>query len=1134
MSSLATYPRRVFSILQVRQLSLVLVLLLLTTSNGLAQSTNGTLRVEVVDSLGQTVPNARVTITNVATQQKREQQTGREGVTIFADLAPGNYTISADADGFARGVGEEVVVKSGITATGKIELKVESKIESKMLAIKTVDALIAIREEPGDPLNDLPNLNNDSSALLRVVPGAVAGSAAALGRIVIDGRGKEQQTFLLDKSDITPLTDLPAGDPLLGVLDTLLKPNVALDQNLTDTFAGALTFKPGKFDDKLPTYDVSPFYGPGTGSLINGASLPGFYLGEGKWTFVFYDAFRHDSLNARNFFDHEGKNGLRRNLFGVKLGVPINNKLFTFFAYDGIRGRVERPVYEAVPTDVQCNCAQGPLARVMGLFLPQGTTLVPGTSLNTDFITARRLGRSTSDSDSFDARFDVASTSLSPGIKMDNLFVRFTDQTARFVVPEGVTGRTQRQNLNLVSGVVGLTLLTGNVIHQFRFGVNQNRSGIDIDSPYSTFPELSQSLVTVGSSIPVANLPGQLPNISNTIPTASVGGLSRTVGRGFEQNPTSFNVSYDLTTLIERHDLDLGFEARFVDFSFDKFGGLTYAFPDVPGLRTGVAATINFLSDLSGPAPFSTKVGPRRVKQRNYLSYAQFTARPSPNLKLRFGLRYDYFGAIKERDDRVVIIDPATGLILPPATSFFEPDKLNFQPRFGFEYKTANHIVIRAGAGVYSGLPRLGDFLLPIESDRFNTGITNRPFPFASSDIVRDFNTNPETRQLQPLSFSRDFKSPEKVYRWDAMVTRTFADTFDLNVIYSGNIARRLPVAGVSNQIVSVQTNPDPTQPAIVVRQFDNVRNGEVFKPLGELLFRSSEGESSFNGMTIQFRRNRLKMPSGKTWLDWRNFRSLNVQYTLSRNAGNASGAVVSVPNDFEADRGFNAADARHTFSFSSSYRFWNDKERPQNGRWGWTVGTTISARSGLPLLIRQERPDIVYLDSVGNVFTGPAIGRTAVINTPGGGATGGARVPDLLPGVDPFAHVGILYLNPAAFAIPKPGTFGNLKRGQLRGPATVQADLAVTRTLFRSKYGENDSLLSELKIEIFNLFNRRNFANPLGILPNVLGTSVTGDRIQPGVAFNRLAAGTFGVINAADPGRTLQFTVSFRFNDGY
>jgi hypothetical protein len=153
------------------------------------------------------------------------------------------------------------------------------------------------------------------------------------------------------------------------------------------------------------------------------------------------------------------------------------------------------------------------------------------------------------------------------------------------------------------------------------------------------------------------------------------------------------------------------------------------------------------------------------------------------------------------------------------------------------------------------------------------------------------------------------------------------------------------------------------------------------------------------------------------------------------------------------------------------------------------------------------------------------------VINTPGGGSSGGARVPNLVPGVNPYLRQDLQLLNPEAFAVPALGRFGNLKRGHLRGPGSFQVDLALTRVLFNegALFGEH-GVAADLKIEFTNLFNRANFSNPAASLPNVLG-----DLLQPGVPFTRLTVGqTFGVINAAEAGRQVQFTLSFKFNEGF
>ena len=133
-----------------------------------------------------------------------------------------------------------------------------------------------------------------------------------------------------------------------------------------------------------------------------------------------------------------------------------------------------------------------------------------------------------------------------------------------------------------------------------------------------------------------------------------------------------------------------------------------------------------------------------------------------------------------------------------------------------------------------------------------------------------------------------------------------------------------------------------------------------------------------------------------------------------------------------------------------------------------------MNARSGLPVNVFITRPDIAYTDASGNVFTSPAAGRTAVINTPGGGSTRATRRPDLIPGVNPYLNQDRTLFNPAAFAIPKPGTFGNLPRSFLRGPNFRQFDLIMNR-----KFPFAETRNVEFRAEIFNIFNLTNFAAP-------------------------------------------------------
>ena len=135
----------------------------------------------------------------------------------------------------------------------------------------------------------------------------------------------------------------------------------------------------------------------------------------------------------------------------------------------------------------------------------------------------------------------------------------------------------------------------------------------------------------------------------------------------------------------------------------------------------------------------------------------------------------------------------------------------------------------------------------------------------------------------------------------------------------------------------------------------------------------------------------------------------------------------------------------------------------PGSGFWtsGWRVGGIVNARSGVPINVVIARPDNV------------TVGTATLTNIPGGNSRGTQR-PDVVPGVDPYLKDGVRWLNPAAFTTPQPGTFGNLPRNALRGPAFWQADL-----MFSKDFRFLDTQGLQVRVEIFNIINRLNYENP-------------------------------------------------------
>jgi hypothetical protein len=155
----------------------------------------------------------------------------------------------------------------------------------------------------------------------------------------------------------------------------------------------------------------------------------------------------------------------------------------------------------------------------------------------------------------------------------------------------------------------------------------------------------------------------------------------------------------------------------------------------------------------------------------------------------------------------------------------------------------------------------------------------------------------------------------------------------------------------------------------------------------------------------------------------------------------------------------------------------------------------------------------------IASFFGGTPIDVTSGVNTAGLASPGPQR-PDLVPGVPIYLdndNDPTTWLNPKAFALPPPGSFGNLGRGLIRGPGIKNVDASLSKNW---RFGERYNI--QFRAEAFNIFNHPNFVG--------VDTALTFVNNINDPNFGKPANGSFGTLNATQPPREFQFGLKFSF----
>jgi len=156
----------------------------------------------------------------------------------------------------------------------------------------------------------------------------------------------------------------------------------------------------------------------------------------------------------------------------------------------------------------------------------------------------------------------------------------------------------------------------------------------------------------------------------------------------------------------------------------------------------------------------------------------------------------------------------------------------------------------------------------------------------------------------------------------------------------------------------------------------------------------------------------------------------------------------------------------------------------------GWELSTLVSYNNGFPFTVYS---------GLGSTKTGSHTGNSLdfanLVGDPFGGIVQPANPPGLLVN-------GVQWINPAAFASNAPGTFGNTRRNEFKGPRFKTVDFSVIKNT-----NITERVSAQFRVEMFNLFNILNLAPPGGDSP-VATQAPAATRITDG-------AGSFGVITS-------------------
>jgi trimeric autotransporter adhesin len=513
----------------------------------------------------------------------------------------------------------------------------------------------------------------------------------------------------------------------------------------------------------------------------------------------------------------------------------------------------------------------------------------------------------------------------------------------------------------------------------------------------------------------------------------------------------SSSVGGSLTWVHKTHNLSFGstFQRQQTNNNSDSNGRGTFTFNGyaTSAIVDGAALTgtgfdlADFL--LGTPDVATVRYGTPSLYFRGSLFnvYMQDDWRLNPRISLTFGVRWEYQSPVTELYNRIVNLDVApnftaisavqpgqTGALTGQqySSAMVNSDPNNISPRLGIAWRPSSKrsTVFRAGYGlyynssVYSNVASQMSQQPPLAT-AWNLNIQNSPLL-----SMGDAFTNPANIRTNTLTTNTFAVDPNwrigYVHQWNFSIQQNLPYSFQTNITYQGSKGTNLV-----RQFQPWVTPPNASKAGYPT--------GYTYETYG--------GNSNFNGVSVSLMRR------------FRGGLSANGSYTFSKSIDDGGAGVGgSRAQDwlnFRAERALSSFDQRHSLNINFSYSTGQGRRGAGlvTGWKGqlvkdWSIQSAIQVRNSNPMTA-----------TVGG-------------NQASSGATSQTLRADAT-GIALNAVTAGTILNPAAFAVPAAGFWGNAGRDTIPGPMVVSLNGSAGRVF---RLGERRSV--DLQIRANNALN--------------------------------------------------------------